>query len=247
MNDLPIARIRQAVHPTPEQTALLDDLNAASAKANGVITASCSSEHPLIPVDRLEAAKKRISAMIDAVQIVRTPLEKFYDSLSDEQRQLFDKVGSSEGNAPVSGTDPQKLCGDKNGATDVPVQRIEQVVQPNAQQQEAFDALKAAAAKAADQLQASCPTATPLTPVARTRSGFGATYGHRCGDGHRSPGARELLRLVERRAEGEVQHHGTTAKSFHGARADHRSLATRRDPCAGTAESNSRADDQLAL
>jgi len=104
--------------------------------------------------------------MIEAVQIVRTPLEKFYASLSDEQKQLFDKMGS-EGAASASAADPQKLCADKSGATNVPVQRIEQVVQPNAQQQAALDALKAAAAKAADQLQSSCPTAMPLTPVAR--------------------------------------------------------------------------------
>ncbi|MGC1237052.1 MAG: Spy/CpxP family protein refolding chaperone, partial [Xanthobacteraceae bacterium] len=45
--------------------------------------------------------------------------------------------------------------------------RIEQVVQPTAQQQNAFDDLKKAAQKAGDQLQASCPTAVPKSPVAR--------------------------------------------------------------------------------
>jgi len=167
VNDLPIAQIRQSIHPTPEQTALLDDLNAASVKANGVVAASCPSDLPLTPVARLDAAKQRITAMIDAVQTVRTPLEKFYASLSDQQRQLFDKVGASEGTASAANADPQKLCGDQSSTTDVPVQRIEQVVQPNAQQQEAFAGLKAAAANAAAQLKASCPTATPLTPEAR--------------------------------------------------------------------------------
>jgi hypothetical protein len=47
------------------------------------------------------------------------------------------------------------------------VQRIELVVQPTAQQQSAFDNLKKAAQKAGDQLQSSCPTAVPLSPVAR--------------------------------------------------------------------------------
>ena len=36
---------------------------------------------------------------------------------------------------------------------DVPTKRVEQVVQPNAQQQNAFDDLKKAAQKAADQLR----------------------------------------------------------------------------------------------
>ena len=38
---------------------------------------------------------------------------------------------------------------------------------PTAQQQGAFDALKQAAKSAADNLQASCPTQVPQTPVAR--------------------------------------------------------------------------------
>jgi len=49
----------------------------------------------------------------------------------------------------------------------VPAQRIEQVVQVTAQQQSAFDDLKKATQKASDQLQSSCPTAVPKSPVAR--------------------------------------------------------------------------------
>jgi hypothetical protein len=47
------------------------------------------------------------------------------------------------------------------------VQRIEQVVQPTAQQQSAFDDLKKATQNAGDQLRSSCPTAVPKSPVAR--------------------------------------------------------------------------------
>jgi hypothetical protein len=50
--------------------------------------------------------------------------------------------------------------------TDLPIQRIEQVVQPTAEQQDTFNGLKAASAKAAEGLQASCPAQTP-TPLAR--------------------------------------------------------------------------------
>jgi hypothetical protein len=47
------------------------------------------------------------------------------------------------------------------------VQRIEQIVQPTAQQRSTFDDLKKATQNAADQLRSSCPTAVPLSPVAR--------------------------------------------------------------------------------
>ena len=50
---------------------------------------------------------------------------------------------------------------------DLPAQRIEQVVQPTAQQQSAFDNLKKAVQHAADKMQSSCPTAVPQSPMAR--------------------------------------------------------------------------------
>jgi len=170
VNDLPIARIERMVRPTAEQAALLDDLSAAASKASDVVEASCPTDIPLTPIARLDAAERRLDAMIQAIQIVRTPLRKFYDSLSDEQKQRFNMIGSAaaEGSAAPPAGSPEALCGGAAaGATNVPVQRIEEVVQPNAQQQQAFDDLKKAAAEAADQLKASCPSAMPLTPVAR--------------------------------------------------------------------------------
>jgi hypothetical protein len=50
---------------------------------------------------------------------------------------------------------------------DLPVQRIEQVVQPTAQQRSTFDDLKKATQNAADHLRSSCPAAVPLSPMAR--------------------------------------------------------------------------------
>ena len=58
------------------------------------------------------------------------------------------------------------LCSQQAGAV-IDLQRIEQVVQPTAQQQNNFDELKKAAQKAGDQLRSSCPTAVPKWPVAR--------------------------------------------------------------------------------
>ncbi len=48
-----------------------------------------------------------------------------------------------------------------------PVQRIEQIVRPTGQQQTAFDNLKKSAQEAAQQMQSSCPTAVPQSPIAR--------------------------------------------------------------------------------
>ena len=170
VTDFPIAQIRKTVRPTADQGAALDALGEAATRANDVVKTSCPTAISLTPVARLDAAEGRLEAMIQAVQIVRGPLEKFSDSLSEEQKQRFDTMGSS-GRARGSGApggDLAALCGRQaSDVTKLPVQRIEQVVQPTAQQQDAFDALKKASENTASQLQASCPAQMPQTPVAR--------------------------------------------------------------------------------
>ena len=77
--------------------------------------------------------------------------------------------GSTEG--ARSPGDMAAMCSQQAGTfIDLPAQRIEQVVQPTAQQQSAFDDLKKAAQKVGDQLQSSCPTAVPKSPVARFKT-----------------------------------------------------------------------------
>jgi hypothetical protein len=167
VDGLPIAQIRETVHPTGEQTAALDDLNAAEAKASELIQASCANEMPLTPMARLDVAEKRLDAMLQAVQIVRDPLERFYASLSDDQKHKFDAMGTTEGRSQGGGN-LARLCAKPAGEpANLPVQRIEQVVEPQKQQQDAFNALKQAADDAAGVLQSSCPTQMPQMQVDR--------------------------------------------------------------------------------
>ena len=171
VTDFPIARIRKIVRPSPDQAAALDELSAAAAQANAIVKASCPTAIPLTPVARLDTVEQRLEAMIQAVQIVRGPLEKFYASLNDQQKQRFEAMGNA-GRTPAgsiaAGGSLAALCGEQDGdIATLPVQRIEQVVEPNAQQQAAFDALKKVSEDTADRLKASCPAQMPQTPVAR--------------------------------------------------------------------------------
>jgi LTXXQ motif family protein len=169
VTNLPIAEIRSTVKPTPDQATALDELNAESTKANTIVNAACPTAVPLTPVARLDTAESRLEAVVEAVQVMRGPLEKFYDSLNDEQKHRFDTMGNNPTRGSASpGGDVAALCSQQSSdVTKLPVQRIEQVVQPNAQQQEAFDALKEASEDSAGQLQGSCPAQMPQTPVAR--------------------------------------------------------------------------------
>ena len=95
VTDLPIAQINRTVRPTGDQITALDDLNAALSKASDIVATSCPKDVPLTPVGRLDAAEKRLGAIIEAIDSVRSPLANFYDPLSDEQKHRFDAMGRS--------------------------------------------------------------------------------------------------------------------------------------------------------
>ena len=90
---LSIEDIEKNVHPTDAQRQNFEDLRNASARAADAVRASCPSKIPLTVTARIEAVEGRLAAMLDAVKTVRGPLEKFYDSLSDEQRARFNRMG----------------------------------------------------------------------------------------------------------------------------------------------------------
>ena len=168
VTDLPIARIKDTVRPTGDQLAALDELSAAIAKANAAIQASCPTAVPLTPVARLDAAAARLQVMIQALDIVRDPLQRFYVLLTDEQRQRFDGMGTSGGAQTPVGGNVVALCSEQsNDVTKLPVQRIEEVLQPKGPQREAFEALRQAAQDSAANLRGTCPSEMPQTPYGR--------------------------------------------------------------------------------
>jgi hypothetical protein len=157
---LPINRIERIVRPTDSQAATLDDLKSATAAASGVVKTSCPSDVPLTPISRLDAVEKRLAAVLQAVQLLRNPLASFYNSLSDEQKQRFEVHDSANGLA--------RLCSQPaESFAQLPIQRIEQVIRPTPQQQDAFNELKAASSEAANTMQATCPNERPQTPMDR--------------------------------------------------------------------------------
>jgi hypothetical protein len=167
--DLPIDRIQKAIEPNDTQSAILNDLKTASAKANSILQASCPSQAPLTPVSRLDAVGQRIDAMIQAVQIMRAPLTTLDNSLDDHQRERFNAIALGERSrrketaAQANGLG--QLCAQEaKDFTNLPTDQIEQTVKPTGQQQTAaFTALKSASAKAASSMQSSCPTTMPQT------------------------------------------------------------------------------------
>ena len=173
LTDWPIERISEIVQPTAAQRPALEELRAASAKAIDMLKAGCPKDLPSIPTGRLAAMERRLQVMLAAVQTVRPALERFYRSLSDEQKARFNAIAPADDRdaAAKDQRDLTKLCDEKMpGATDLPIGRIAQAVQPTPAQRPALDELKDASVKAAERLNAECPTYQTLTPTGRVEA-----------------------------------------------------------------------------
>ena len=171
LTDWPIERISEIVQPTDAQRLALDELRVANARAIDVLKAGCPTDLPSTPPGRLAAMERRLQVMLQAVQTVRPPLDRLYQSLTDEQKARFNAV--SPGNESTTGEDQRgltKFCDEPTpGVTDLPIDRIAQAVQPNSAQRPTLDELKDASIKAAEGLKANCPSYQTLTPTGRSR------------------------------------------------------------------------------
>jgi hypothetical protein len=89
---LPLERIERAVQPDGGQRSALKELQDATAQAVNLLSSDCPTYRALTPIGRLQAMEERLDAMLRAVQTVQPALEKFYASLSDEQKERFNRI-----------------------------------------------------------------------------------------------------------------------------------------------------------
>ncbi len=90
---LPARRIDDIVKPTTDQKAAYDALKTASAAAATDLDASCPPTAPQTMQGRLDAVAARLRALENAAKTVKPALEKFYASLSDDQKARFNVIG----------------------------------------------------------------------------------------------------------------------------------------------------------
>lgn len=164
-----VTQIRGEVAPSAAQEQPLQRLGGALGAAPGFLAKSCPTQVPVQPVARLKLMESQIEELTMAVSIVRQPLQDFEQALSDEQKPKFAAVAA---NTPVddrrteSGTIAPS-CGGSPTAIDWSMDQIDKTVQPTEAQRPALADVKAAFAKAIDDLQAHCPTTVPPDAVAR--------------------------------------------------------------------------------
>jgi hypothetical protein len=175
LTDFPIEQIARQVQPTPDQQNLLEDLKAATDKAVQTLQSACPNDLPATPTGRLAAMRVRVQAMLQAVQTVRPALDRFYASLSDEQKERFNALdqGTAGASAPDRSGFAQFCGGQKASVVNLPAGRIEQSLRLNPSQEAALREVSDASAKAGDILNAACPNREGqemLTPPGRIRA-----------------------------------------------------------------------------
>ncbi len=160
--DFPVAQLEQIIRPTPEQRTALDELKAAFAKAARVLQAACPAQTPLTPVARLDAMEQRLEAMLQALTIIRGPLERLYSLLNEAQIERLENAAAKPDQKERSQSlNLTQLCSSESRLTNVPADEIARAITLTDEQQFDLDKLKQASSKAAEELQASCSKQAP--------------------------------------------------------------------------------------
>jgi hypothetical protein len=89
---IPIERVERAVRTDESQRSALAELQNAIAQAGELLKSDCPTYRPLTPVVRLDAMEQRLTAMLHAIETVQPALSKFYGSLTDEQKERFNRL-----------------------------------------------------------------------------------------------------------------------------------------------------------
>ena len=165
--DWPISRITNTIELNDAQRGALDQLKTALSDAVATIKSSCRDDANQPPVERLRAMQNTLWVVHDAAQLIRAPLAKFYDSLTEEQKQQFEAPAAPQADPrAMSRGDMAKLCG-LPASTDAPMRQLEQTVRPTKAQRASLDALQKKASEMGQFLMATCLKPMPATPAER--------------------------------------------------------------------------------
>jgi hypothetical protein len=74
----------------------LQELREATTQAVNLLQSDCPTYRPLTVIGRVEVMEQRLAAMLHAVDLVQPALARFYGSLSDEQKERFNRLSPSQ-------------------------------------------------------------------------------------------------------------------------------------------------------
>ncbi len=95
LRDWPLRQIESGIPLSDVQRAGLYDLAAAIYRATGGLTAACPTESSFTPLGQIDAKRKRVDALRQAIGTIRPVLDRFEDSLNDAQKARLAELMSS--------------------------------------------------------------------------------------------------------------------------------------------------------
>ncbi|MGE3160110.1 MAG: Spy/CpxP family protein refolding chaperone [Xanthobacteraceae bacterium] len=96
ISSLPVDRIEQAVRPNEVQRVALKELRDAISSSVNLLTSECPTYRALTPVGRVEAMEQRLHSMSRAVKTLQPALDRFYGTLTDEQKERFNRLAPAQ-------------------------------------------------------------------------------------------------------------------------------------------------------
>jgi hypothetical protein len=172
--DWPTKQIEEANSLTVEQRAALEKLKSAVGEGIAIIKATCRDQSALGPAERLRSMQTQLWAVRDAAILIRTPLARFYDSLTGDQKKQFiaeappvdPHTQAGANRAAISARDFARMCGAPT-ANDWPVRQIVQALHPTEAQSVSLEMVHKKSFEMGQLLMASCIQPTQATPAAR--------------------------------------------------------------------------------
>jgi len=159
----PIARLADTLELRSDQQATLDELRSALGVAVERGRAALCGAAAAPAGDRFKPMIDALWTMWDATILMRTPLEKFYNSLTPAQ--LAQLTSASPGDAKATGA-----CTAQRAA-ELPADRIQRAMgggeKPTAEQRRALETLQQRFTELAQFLAASCPQDSDPNPILR--------------------------------------------------------------------------------
>jgi len=173
----PSARVEQTLKLSDEQRTALDRLQAAILQSAKSIEVGCRSDMPPTP-ERLKLLVKSLWSVRDAGIFDRAPLDGFYETLTQAQKDELTKRGPQEANTSAKKANdranrPPEACALQNTeSAERMIKTIRKRVRPNKEQAESLEALHKTSTGMAKLLSASCMQAVPADPLDRLDAGI---------------------------------------------------------------------------
>ena len=161
--DKPIARLADALELRPDQQATLDELRSALGVAVERGRAALCGAAAAPAGDRFKPMVDGLWTMWDATILMRTPLEKFYNSLTPAQKAQLTSASPADAKAAGACTAQR--------AAELPADRIQRAMgageKPTPEQRRALETLQQRFTELAQFLAASCPQDSDPNPILR--------------------------------------------------------------------------------